>query len=123
MPATRGGQRPAASSQLSSRHTTRSRELGPTILACPLVKIQERALQGKHKLGWPWHGIARAPDKLLRVLRTPSVPPGTLDQVPAWVPTWAPLESPVPLVKQQPRTLSLPTIIYLISAGGTGMMM
>lgn len=44
------GRRPAAS---SARHTTRSRELGPTILACPLVKIQERALQGKHKLGWP----------------------------------------------------------------------
>lgn len=57
-------ERPAAS---SARHTTRSRELGPTILACPLVKIQERALQGKLKLGWPWHGTARAPDKLLRV--------------------------------------------------------
>lgn len=91
-------------------------------MACPLVEIQERALQGKHKLGWPLHGIDRAPDKSLRVLRTPSVPPGTLDKY-LPVPTWAPLESPVPLVKHQPRRLSLPTIIYLISAGGTGMVM
>jgi hypothetical protein len=51
MPRHASSQKPEASSQLSSRHTTRSRELGPTILVCPLVKIQEQALQGKHKLG------------------------------------------------------------------------
>ncbi|POS72385.1 hypothetical protein DHEL01_v209217 [Diaporthe helianthi] len=41
------------------------------------------------------------------------------------LPTWLPghpLESTVPLVKHQPREPSLPTIIYLISAGGTGML-
>ncbi|KAI7788974.1 hypothetical protein LA080_005076 [Diaporthe eres] len=41
------------------------------------------------------------------------------------LPTCAPLpvESAVPLIKHQPRMSSLPTIIYLISAGATGMMM
>lgn len=74
----------------------------------------------------PWHGIARAPDKLLP---SPAYPVRTAwyaAQVPALpLPTCAPLavESAVPLIKHQPRMSSLPTIIYLISAGATGMMM
>lgn len=129
------GQRPATSDQRTSspaansaRHTTRSRELGPTILACPLVKIQERALQGKHKLGYHDMGLPVPLTSRSESCSTPAVPPRYAGHVPAaapLLPTWAPghpLESAVPLVKHQPREPSLPTIIYLISAGGTGMM-
>lgn len=56
-------------------------------------------------------------------LRTPSVLPWYADRYLRHIPTCAPLESAVPLIKHQPREPSLPTIIYLISAGATGMMM
>lgn len=106
------GQRPAAS---SARHTTRSRELGPTILACPLVKIQERALQGKHKLGCHGMGLpvpltsrsescVPQPYRLVRWTSTSSLP------------TWAPTGKPRAF-GQAPAQKALPADHHLSHLG------
>lgn len=73
------GQRPAASSQLSSSHNEIPRT-GAHHLGVPTSQDPGTSAPGQAQVGMPWHGIARAPDKSLRVLRTPAVPPGTLDK-------------------------------------------
>lgn len=111
-----GGQRPAAN---SARHTTRSRELGPTILACPLVKIQERALQGKHKLGYHGMGLPVPLTSRSESCCTPAVPPRYAGQVPpaaALLPTWAPTGKRR-AVGQAPAQRALPADHHLSHLG------